>query len=233
MASGLYDAVAAMAANEKRLDVIAQNIANSSASGFKRQVGTVNSFEEVVNGVTRRGQGLSTRIDFSQGALIETGNDLDLALLGDGFFTFEDGEDVAYTRDGALRLTEAGDLVSKSGRPIVWESRTAQISPSGVPLRVDSAGNVFQGSGSIGQLRIVDFEKRERLLQDENGYFHTPSGAEANVATAEVVAGAYETSNVQPVAEMVEMILAQRAFQSASNTVTQIANSYRRLNQAR
>jgi len=222
-----------MAANEKRLDVIAQNIANSSASGFKRQVGTVNSFEEVVNGVTRRGQGLSTRIDFSQGALIETGNDLDLALLGDGFFTFEDGEDVAYTRDGALRLTEAGDLVSKSGRPIVWETRTAQISGSGVPIRVDSSGNVFQGSENIGKLRIVDFEKRERLLQDENGYFHAPSGAEPDVATGEIVAGAYESSNVQPVAEMVEMILAQRAFQSASNTVTQIANSYRRLNQAR
>jgi flagellar basal body rod protein FlgG len=222
-----------MSAAEKRLDVIAQNLANSSAAGFKRQVGTVNSFEEVVNGVTRRGQGLRTEIDFQQGSLIETGNELDLALLGDGFFAFEDGDEVAYTRDGSLRLTEAGDLVSKTGKPIVWEVKTAQVNPTGEPIRIDSGGNVFQANSNLGQLKLVDFENRQKLLQDEHGYFHKASGTEELPATGEIHAGTYEAANVQPVAEMVEMILAQRAYQSASNTVKQIAESYRRLNQAR
>lgn len=233
MTSGLYDAISSMAAAEKRLDVIAQNLANASASGFKRQVSSVRSFEEVVNGVTRHGQGLVTAIDFEQGSLVETGNELDLALMGDGFFTFEDGDEEVFTRDGALRLTETGDLVSKAGRPVVWEVKSAQVAPSGEALRIDTAGNVFQGSENLGQLKIVDFEKRDQLKLDENGYFHAPGGMTQSPATAEVYSGTYEASNLQPVAEMVEMILAQRAYQSASNTVQQIAGSYRRLNQAR
>ena len=233
MTIGLYDAVSSMAAAEKRLDVIAQNLANSSAHGFKRQVGAVNSFEEVVNGATRRGQGLTTTIDYTQGALVETGNELDLALLGDGFFSFEDVQDTVYTRDGSLRLTEAGDLVSKAGRPIVWENRSAQVRPDGEPVRVDTSGDVFRGNDRIGKLRVVNFASYDKLFQDENGFFHAPSNVQEEVATAEVRAGTYEAANVQPVAEMVEMILAQRAYQSASNTVSQLADSYRRLTQAR
>jgi len=233
MTSGLYDAISSMAAAEKRLDVIAQNLANSSASGFKRQVASVRSFEEVVDGQTRHGQGLVTKIDFDQGSLVETDNELDLALMGDGFFAFEEGDELVYTRDGALRLTEAGDLVSKAGKPVAWETKTAQVAPTGEGLRIDTGGNVFQGTESLGQLKIVDFEKRDQLKLDEHGYFHAPSGMTASVATAEVYSGSYEASNLQPVSEMVEMILAQRAYQSASNTVQQIAGSYRRLNQAR
>jgi len=233
MTLGLYDAVSSMAAAEKRLDVIAQNLANSSARGFKRQVGAVNSFEEVVNGEVRRGQGLVTTVDFTQGALIETGNELDLGLLGDGFFSFEDGDEVVYTRDGSLRLTEKGDLVSNAGRPIVWDDHVGQVRPDGEAVRVDTSGDVFQGRDRIGKLRLVNFQNVERLFQDENGYFHTRLGMTEEPANATVHAGTYEAANVQPVAEMVEMILAQRAYQSASNTVSQLADSYRRLTQAR
>lgn len=232
MSKGLYDAVSSMAASEKRLDVIAQNIANASAIGYKRQVGTVNSFEEMVNGRMVSGQGLSTTTDYQQGELIETGNTLDLGLMGEGFFAFEDGDGVSYTRDGSLRLTPEGDLVSRSGRPIVWETRTNQIQPTGAELSIDGAGYVFQGNEEIGQLRLVDFEDRLKLKQDDKGYFHAPNGMTEDPATAVIYSGTYESSNVQPVNEMVEMILAQRAYQSASNTVSQIAESYSKLTQA-
>lgn len=221
-----------MAAAEKRLDVVAQNIANASATGFKRQVGTVNSFEQMVNGKLISGQGLTTMIDFQQGELIETGNPLDLGLMGDGFFAFETEQGVAYTRDGTLRLTPEGDLVSPAGRPVVWENRQNQIEPTGVALKIDGAGYVFQDNLEIGQLKIVDFEKRNKLTQDDDGFFRAPKGMTEDPATAVVYAGTYESSNVQAVSEMVEMILAQRAYQSASNTVSQIAESYSKLTQA-
>lgn len=230
MTKGLYDAVSSMAAAERRLDVVAQNIANASAIGFKRQVGAVHSFEQMINGELVTGQGLSTMVDFQQGELIETGNTLDLGLMGDGFFTFElEGGDVAYTRDGSLRLTAEGDLVSRGGRPVVWEQRLNQVEPTGIELTIDGAGHVFQGNLEIGQLKLVDFEDRSKLSQDDKGYFHAPKGVTPDPATGVVYQGTYETSNVQAVSEMVEMILAQRAYQSASNTVSQIAESYSKL----
>ena len=157
---------------------------------------------------------------------------LDLGLMGEGFFTYEDGDGVSYTRDGSLRLTPEGDLVSRGGRPIVWETRTNQIQPTGAELSIDSAGYVFQGNEEIGQLRLVDFQDRKGLKQDDKGYFHAPQGMTEDPATAVIYSGTYESSNVQPVNEMVEMILAQRAYQSASNTVSQIAESYSKLTQA-
>jgi flagellar basal body rod protein FlgG len=222
-----------MAAAEQRLDMISQNIANSSARGFKRQVGSVHSFEKVVGTETRRGQALSKQFDFRQGELVQTANATDLALMGDGFFVFEQANDLAYSRDGALRVTDAGDLVSKEGLPIVWNDRSGQIDANGTPIRVDRAGNVFQDNNRIGALRVVDFEDRSRMNMGQDGYFHVPSGATESVATAEVHTGYYEAANIEPVHEMVEMIMAQRAYESASNTVSQIADSYRRLTQAR
>ncbi|MDF1800989.1 MAG: flagellar hook basal-body protein [Planctomycetota bacterium] len=233
MSTGLYDAVASMSAAEKRLDMISQNIANASARGFKRQVGAVHSFERMVDGEQRRGQVLRTQVDFRQGELVQTGNATDLALMGDGFFSFEMGQELGYSRDGALRITDQGDLVTKEGFPIVWEDRTAQVDANGTEVRVDHAGNVFQDNTRIGALRIVDFVDRSQLQMADDGFFHAPDGIAEEAATAEVHSGYYEAANTDPVHEMVEMIMAQRAYESASNTVSQIADSYRRLTQQR
>lgn len=232
MTKGLYQAVSSMAAAEKRLDVIAQNIANASATGYKRQVGTVNSFEQIVNGRMVSGQTLTTSTDHQQGELIETGNPLDLAFMGKGFFTFEgnDGNDI-FTRDGSLRMTAEGDLVSAAGRPIVWDNRQNQLEPTGQRIEIDGAGYVFQGNLEIGQLRLVDFEDPSKLMLDDEGFYHAPPSMDQDPATGVVYAGTYEASNVQAVSEMVEMILAQRNYQSASNTVSQIAESYSKLTQ--
>jgi len=233
MSTGLYDAVASMSAAEKRLDMISQNIANASARGFKRQVGSVHSFERMIGGEMRRGQSLMTQVDFRQGELVQTGNATDLALMGDGFFSFELGQEVGYSRDGALRITDKGDLVTKEGFPIVWEDRSGQVDANGTAVRVDREGNVFQDNTRLGALRIVDFAERDRLMMADDGFFHAPSGIAEEAATAEVHSGFYEAANIEPVHEMVEMIMAQRAYESASNTVSQIADSYRRLTQQR
>ena len=232
MSTGLYDAVASMAAAEQRLDMISQNIANASARGFKRQVGSIHSFETMVEGETRRGQVLNKVWDFAQGELVQTGVATDLALMGDGFFAFEQGEEVVYSRDGAMRVTDEGDLVTKEGHPIVWSDRSGQLDANQPDLRIDPEGNVFQGVERIGALQLVDFTDKSKLQLGQDGYYHAQPGLAEEVPTAEVHSGFYEAANTQPVHEMIEMILAQRAYESASNTVSQIAASYRRLTQS-
>jgi len=233
MSNGLYDAVASMAAAEQRLDMTSQNIANASARGFKRQVGSIHAFETMINGEMRSSQVLNKVWDFSQGELVQTGVATDLALLGDGFFVFEQGDELAYSRDGALRVTEGGELVTKEGHPIVWADKSGELDASQPDLRFDPAGNVFQGNERIGALQLTDFVDRTKLQLGQDGYYHAPAGLEEEVPTAEVHSGFYEAANAEPVHEMVEMILAQRAYESASKTVSQIAESYRRLTQAR
>jgi flagellar basal-body rod protein FlgF len=230
MSTGLYDAVGSMAVSEKRLEMIATNIANSSTNGYKRKIGSTLSFEQVVNGETRTGQVLNTQTVFEQGALLETGNSLDLALNGSGFFTFEGEEGEMFTRDGSLRLTEEGELVSKFGTPMVWNDHSGTIDASkGDELRVDGEGHVFQGEERMGQLRLMNFDKPERLVLDDEGFYHNKGGVSEEPVTGVIVQEAVEAANVSPVQEMVEMILAQRAYESASNTVSQLAESYQRL----
>jgi flagellar basal-body rod protein FlgF len=157
MSTGLYDAVGSMAVAEKRLEMIATNIANTSTNGFKRKVGSTVSFEQVSNGQTRRGQALVTQTEFEQGEIIRTGNALELALNGPGFFTFNGEEGEMFTRDGALRLTEEGTLVSKFGVPVVWEGSDVAIDPTlGESLRFDAEGFVFQGNAELGQLKLMN-----------------------------------------------------------------------------
>jgi flagellar basal-body rod protein FlgF len=230
MSTGLYDAVGSMAVAEKRLEMIATNIANASTNGFKRKVGSTVSFEQVVNGQTKTGQALVTQTEFEQGEIVRTGNSLELAMNGPGFFTFEGEEGEMYSRDGTLRLTEEGELVSKFGMPVAWEGPTGAIDPTvGRQLRFDGEGNVYQGAEEIGQLKLSNFDKPERLVLDNEGFYHNKGGVSEEPVLGTLVQNAVEAANVNPVTQMVEMILAQRAYESASNTVSQLADSYKKL----
>jgi len=230
MTNGLYSGVAAMASNQRRLDSIAQNLANLTTTGYKSRRAFVEAFDEARGGVSRRQTGVRTRIDFAQGGLIDTGNPLHLALHGEGFFAAESPEGEVYTRNGELRLTDAGVLTTYHGYPLAWETAGGTIDPLGEAIVVDGAGNVRQGATDVGRLRLVDFEDTGPLRQDTEGYFHAPPSLREKAAAPEVRQGALEGANTSAIDEMVAMIRVQRQFESASNVVGMIADSYRRLN---
>ncbi len=233
MDTGLYSGVASMRSNEKRMEAIAANLANLDMNAYKRQASVTQAFE-VGNGAGRVRQ-IVTRhtIDFTQGDIERTGNALDLALEGDGFFVVDGAKGEAYTRNGAFHVDETGALLTTDGMPVAWEGASAKLSPVGDPVSIDESGNVRQGAASIGRLRVVDFADKSQLTLDEQGYYHAPRNVRSSASTAAVHQGAIERSNASSVDELVAMVRVQRNFESAANLMRSIDQSYKRLNTPR
>ena len=174
---------------------------------------------------------MTERNDFGQGSLLDTSNALDLAIQGEGFFAVESPQGEVFTRDGAFRMTADGIVVTSEGYPLVWDGVQANIQPSEDSIVVDKTGTVTQGNRQLGKLRLVEFANNDKLNNTKEGYWIAPQNLARERATGEIVQGAIEDSNVNPVSELVALITVQRKFEQASQIITQIDQSYRRLNQ--
>jgi flagellar basal body rod protein FlgG len=230
---GLYHGVGAMVAAERRLEAVAQNLANVSTPAYKRV--TAGTQAKHVGQAGRGFLGTSTarRVDFAQGELERTGAPYDLALLGEGYFTVEGARGPVYTRSGSLRVDDRGVLQTADGRMVAWKGSRGRIEPTGEPVTIDLAGFVHQGARRVGQLDVTAFADESRLVLGRDGYWRADAALERVPAEAEVHQGALERSNVNAVEELVELITIQRSFESASSLMDQIDHTYRRLNESR
>ena len=218
-----------MAGYEGRLNVLASNLANISTNGFKRELVTAQESQiqrrlGPVSGVTNE-----SLVDFTQGNLIRTGRDLDLALDGSGFFAVEGEGGQLYTRDGSFHLTGEGVLVADDGRAVAWERQSGFIDATGLPVMVRADGEVRQGDQTIGTLRIVDFEDPHQLSRTADGYWLAPPDLDEAIPTANVHQGALEASNANPIEELIEMIALQRSFESVNSTFSGLTETFQRL----
>jgi flagellar basal-body rod protein FlgG len=238
MNGGMYSALSGNLSAMKRLDVIASNLANVNTSGFKKDR---LAFESVLAGTqnppavppaqTADPVLLQERMltDYSSGAMMQTGNTLDMALQGDGFFVVATPEGVAYTRQGHFRLAADGTLVTANGYPVL-------SSGGQQPIRIDAAGQEGGGKPAIshegvitlngeevGQLAIVDFSKPYQLTKIAGTLFVLAEGGDvapqAASPTTTVAQGALEQSNVDAISEMVQMVEASRFFESCQRVV--------------
>ena len=233
MSQGLYEGVSAMDSAQRRMEAITSNLANLGVNGFKRRSISTSSFDVVLQGQVKRQIGTRTVVDHSQGALQQSDGAFDLALSGRGFFAVETTEGEAYTRNGQFRIDDSGVLQTFDGHPVAWQGARGTIDPTGDKVLVDPEGHVSQGEQQLGQLRIVDFERLSDLQQDRSGYYHAPRGLQEAPHGAVVRQGVLESANINAVDEMVEMITAQRSFESATRLMNMIDQTYRRLNQLR
>ena len=239
-------AATGMTAQQTVVDTIANNLANINTVGFKRsqvdfqdlmylklqEAGT-----ETVSGVRAPtgfeiGSGVrpaSTLKVFSQGEVENTGRDLDVAIMGDGFFQVTVGGVTRYTRDGALRVNDEGQLVTTSGYyldpPISIPNDTRAIS-----IGEDGTINVLTGSDStpqqIGQIQLVRFVNPSGLSSEGGNLLAETAGSgPAMVGTAGTEGfgmlrqNFLERSNVQMVSELVNLITAQRAYEINSRAI--------------
>lgn len=237
MVKGLYTAYTGLHNEQRRLDVISNNIANSNTTGYKKMGVTSQSFSQelavrvdddsdgyLVKGIGDVSLGVKigeTYTDFSQGGFRETGNAYDVALEGDGFFTISTTdksgtEHIRYTRDGSFTVTRDGYLVTKDG-DFVLGTNNQRIQIPGADtadVSMDSLGNVYANEVLVGRLQIVDFQNKDALsLYGENMFEALPEAGMV-ASTALTRQGYLETSNVNVINEMVSMITITRAYET-------------------
>lgn len=212
---------------QRQMDVVANNIANINTTGFKSEQLL---FQEYLMPVARDrdfaypDQPLSytedwtTIHDMSVGALVQTGNPLDLALQGEGFLAVQTPEGERYTKSGSLAIDATGYLVDLSGNQVLGDGGPIQFSASETDIMIGEDGSISSSAGLKGKLKLVEFEDPQAA---ERQGINLWSGGSPVAATAtRVMQGAIEKSNVSGVGEMTEMIRVQRAYESVASLLS-------------
>ena len=188
-------------AQENRMNVISNNLANVNTPGFKKDVPIFDGY------MLQR-----TKTSFEQGQFRETGNKLDLALSGPGFFQVETPEGVRYTRNGSFTLSALGEVVTNDGYPVVG----AGVIPEDTSdLSVTENGRLLADGVEVGQFDLVEFEDPQ-VLAKQGADLYVPkaegvAGVEAE--STEVTQGFLENSNVNSIMESVNMIDTLRTYE--------------------
>jgi len=225
MYKGIYIALSGAVLKQKHMDLFAQNIANVNTNGYKKERISFRDYlipADNASGVVEDGRTmtqLSEQVtDFSNGpilstsnpldlALLSTSNPLDLALSGDGFFALENNR---YTRNGNFKISNDGYLATQGNIKILGDG--GPISIEGSRIEISSSGQVFADDISVGNIKVVDFEDRSKLKKMDEGLFYSEeSGQELD---ANISQGYLESSNVEVIREMVQMVTSMREFES-------------------
>ncbi len=206
---------------QRQMDVVANNMANLNTTGFKAERLL---FEEYVMPVASdrdfigNDQPLSyvqdwaTMHDLTGGAITQTGNPLDVALQGDGFFAVQTAGGDRWTKSGAFQISNGGQLVDLSGNPVLGEGGPIQFGPDEKDISIGPDGSIASSAGSKGKLRIVEFAEPQALVHEGDNLFSGGTPAPATATTAQQ--GAIERSNVSGVTQMAQMIRVTRSYES-------------------
>jgi len=220
-------AASGMRARMQELDILANNLANSSSSGYKsdKEVYSTYSVNAASNDPEATGKSpwvKGTWVDFTQGTIAPTGNPLDVALSGKGFLSVRGAAGPLYTRNGSLKVTSKGELVAAEDRAVLDSGgKPVKIDPK-LPYEINSKGEVMQEGKTVAKLGVVEFANPNALAKVGQSYFqstglgNTPKPA---VAT-EIHQGQLEGSNAGPAEAAVRLVSVMRQFEMLQKTVT-------------
>jgi flagellar basal-body rod protein FlgF len=249
---GVYTALSGAMAQSLKLDTIANNIANVNTPGFKRDqqvfneyltanekppttiqvpriTASIESFYDNQGGDKSFVDSKGTFTDFSQGSLKRTGNPLDVALAGPGFFEVATPSGVRYTRAGNFTMDGNGKLVTKDGYPVLKAgdaaddpaNRTIQIADSQA-LHISDQGEIFAGEQSLGKLSVIKVLNPDSIQKGGQSLYGFKPNAKPEVSVIEnpsMQSGFIEMSNVNVIQEMTDMIQTHRVFESTQKAI--------------
>ncbi len=216
MDSGYYAAFSGWLARSEALDAAASNLANANTSGFRAQreyfrnaiagpEANDSQLNQVVNSYGVLGGNLAY---LGQGALTHTGNPLDFAIEGQGFFAIQTKQGIRYTRDGSFRRATDGTLVTTSGEPVLnAQNKPIQVPTGDVVVGVD--GVISVGNAVAGRLGIFDLPASALVPEGANRYAFT-AGTKPVVTSAAIHQGALESSNEDVIQGTLNLVLVQR-----------------------
>lgn len=221
METPIYIALSRQMALRQQMDVVANNIANASTTGFKAEMTIMSEVALPAERGVKLSyvQDFATARDFSPGAMHATGNDLDLAVQGNGFFSVQTPDGVRYTRVGHFQLDANGTLVTPQGYPVMAGGSSVTIDPDDGPVLIAEDGSIStdratggQQQQVLGKIDLVDFADRNTLEPAPDGVF--VAKATPVPATGKIAQGMLEDSNVRPILEMTNLIEVTRTYQA-------------------
>ena len=243
MVKGLYTSYTGLVNQQNRLDVVTNNLANATTTGYKKECCTTQSFDSVygikvkdltVGGVNENIGKLSlgakigeTYRDWSNGSFISTSSNYDFALSGEGMFSISftnklGEESTLYTRDGSFQMNSEGYLVTKDGDFVLGENGPIQLPTDLSELSVQPTGEIYADGQYIDRFALVNFEDYNYVEAYGENLYRAVDGATFTDATATVNQGYLESSNINVVSEMVDMITIAREFESNQKVMTTI-----------
>jgi flagellar basal-body rod protein FlgF len=229
MRDSLYVALSSQIALERRLDTIADNVANASTIGFRA---TGVKFEDVVSGTGPKSVSFAssgkTYLSGAHGALTETGNPFDFAIQGDAWFAIETPAGTVMTRDGRFSMNENGELMSIEGYPVLdGGGAPIQLDPRNGPPKAGADGSLRQNDQLVGAIGLYNFDPGENFVRYGNSGIvpaRTPEPV-TDRSDVGVAQGFLEESNVNPVLEMTRLIQVQRSFENTAALMRQTDSS--------
>ena len=225
---GIYAAMSGAIAQQQAMESLSDNLANIGTVGFK---GSRISFQDMVSTLTPHTRVAQVTPDLSQGAMRSTGNPLDVALGGPGFFAVNTADGERYTRQGTFRLRADGVLENQDGLPVQAEGGgDIRLPPNSAP-HIDHMGTVFANDAAVARLRIVNVEDLASLRREAHGLWGAGNTvpAESNYPNTRVESGMLEQSNVNAVHTMTGVIAAQRAYESYHRAMEMIQSMQQKL----
>ena len=231
---GLYTAMSGGTATSKQLDITANNLANINTNAykkdktiFKEQLAKIN-FEDITQAQAEDAEFPprvlpidkhnvlveETYTDFTQGMLEKTNNPLNVALNGKGFFKVNTPQGIRYTRDGNFIISKDGILVTSDGYSVLDENENEIELGNKKTITINENGSIYSDKQEVGKLATISFNNLASLKKiGKNLYEQTDKNATEIQSEASVLQGFLESSNVNPVEEMVNLISLQRQFE--------------------
>jgi len=212
---------------KREMTSVANNIANMNTHAYKRESMMFDDFlmrsdggERIMGDKLMFVRDLAQYRDLSEGSLEETGNPLDVAIHGEGYFVVETPAGNRYTRNGHFQLNNEGVVVTSDGHPVLTsDGDQIQTNATDTRIEISRTGQIFTDGGEIGKLGIVEFPNAQYMKKVSNTLLSSEiPGTE--VEQPHVVQGKLELSNVQPIIEMTRMIDVQRSYEKAKELVS-------------
>jgi flagellar basal-body rod protein FlgF/flagellar basal-body rod protein FlgG len=229
--SGYYAAFSGWLARSQALDVAAGNLANAGTAGYRAER---DYFRSAILGPDALNSQLNTtvnafgvlggsRLDLGQGALTPTGNPLDLAIEGGGFFAIQTKQGVRYTRDGQFERAQDGTLTTQAGEPVL-DARDQPVQVPGGEIVVGTDGAVSVNGALAGKIAVYGFADGAELTAEGGNRYAPADGAQPAAAAGAVHQGALESSNQDVIGGSLQLVLMQRQAEMMEKAVAMFSN---------
>ena len=234
MIQGLYSATSCLTAAARQQDVIADNLAHATVPGFRARGLAFSTYE--TNGLNAepssptgqiRGTDSSREfISFQAGEYQQTGNPLEMAVKGEGFFSLQGPSGTVYTRNGCFELGAQGQLQSKSGLVVNGTGGPITVPPGTARVNVGIDGSVSADGAPVGQIGVTTFQDPRRLVRVGPTLFDAPAGSGPQPSqAAQVLQGYREGANVGVIQEMVNLIAGSRYYEAAAKALRTLSDT--------